>query len=108
VMVELEARQGGGTGKVFIQLSQMGAIGGAGVGIARGSPTVILGSGAILIGPNLLARIMTNPTGVKLLTTGLKIRPGTEQSIRIASRLIAMIGVPRNGEEASNVDFRTP
>jgi hypothetical protein len=63
----VESRQGGGTGAVFIQLAQAGAIPSMIYGAARGN-ALALGSGAaIWVGPSVLASAFTNPTTAKIM-----------------------------------------
>ncbi len=88
-----------GTGKMFIQLAQAGAlssaIGGALGGIAFGAPGAAVGALAgaapILITPNMLSRILTNPKALKWLTTGLTMRPGSKIATRSAFQLLGFL-----------------
>lgn len=51
-------------------------------GITRGT------AGVILLGPAVIARMMTNPLSAKLLSEGFKARIGTRQGIALTARLI--------------------
>ena len=94
-----QARQGNKTGSVFIQLSQAGAVVST-IGLASASLSgaidyqVGLGDfapgAAILLGPSILARMMTNPTAAKWIIQGMKIPAGTKESVALASRILPL------------------
>lgn len=62
----------GGGGGMIAQLTQAGAIIDLTVGLPTGQG-IKKGSGVILIGPALLGRILSTPTGAKWLSTGFKL-----------------------------------
>lgn len=62
-----QSQQGEGLGKVWIQLTQAGAAAGL---MSQGFDRT---AGAILFGPALLAQVMLDPRGVKLLQEGIKL-----------------------------------
>ena len=78
-----------GGGSMLIQLTQASAIVGL-VGVASGR--FPKSGGTILLGPWALAHLMTSPTGIKWLTTGIKtgwpIKEGTAITGRIISELV--------------------
>ena len=45
-------------------------------------------SGLILLGPAVIARMMTNPLSAKLLSEGFKAKIGTRQGVALTARLI--------------------
>lgn len=84
----IEKKQGEGTGKIFIQLSQAGAI----VGMTK--PGAIRKTAfAILGGPFVLSRVFTNPLFVKYLTATTKLPEGSPQ---IGAILTKMAGLALN------------
>jgi len=89
-----QAKQGGGTGSMFIQLAQPGAV----IGLATG--TLEPASTAILIGPAIMSRAMLNPKISKLLTEGLHASAGSEKLAGIMARLTAaMINITMTKED---------
>lgn len=57
-------------------------------GAAGASPVAILGGAAILLTPNIVARMVTNPTTAKWLAQGFSVPAGTSDSLRILSQLV--------------------
>jgi len=49
-------------------------------------------TGTILLGPYAMSRIFTSPLGIKWLTEGLTTSIGSKEAIRLAPRLIHLIG----------------
>lgn len=82
---------------VLIQLTQGGAL----MNVASapftggGGLAGLVPSGAILLSPWVVAKIMTNKMGIKWLTEGLVTRVGTKEAIKIAARLGALEGKER-------------
>lgn len=77
-------KQTEGTGRIWIQLAQASA----GIGILTGqfrTPSLI-----VLGTPEVLTRIILNPYGNKLLTTGFKLPPGSPQFMANMARLIGL------------------
>jgi len=88
-----QAEQGSGTGKMWIQLAQPGAV----VGLATGFEAL---STSILIGPALMSKAMLNPKLSKLLTEGLHAPAGSEKLSGIMARLTAaMINITMKTKE---------
>lgn len=76
---------GHGLGRMFIQLSQAGAI----IGILSGKAA---GLGIpLVVGPGLLSRVFTNPTTAKWLIQGYKLPANSPQLARVMSRLSASL-----------------
>lgn len=72
--VKLTQEKQTGTGRIFIQLKQAGALvelAGVGLGIAEGEVTPE--SVALIAGPGVIARLMVNPRTARLFTEGLTI-----------------------------------
>lgn len=96
---EREAGSGGtGTGSVFINISQAGAIGGlfaTGGALLSGEggvkTSIGIGSIAILVGPAALSRMMTNRTMVRWLTVGAASPPGSQRATRAAFVLLGQM-----------------
>ena len=72
------------------------AQGGVLVGAAQFSvdPTT---AGAIILTPQLLARVLTSKTGAKWLTTGLEASPGTKLAAQAARKIAEQLGVSLTG-----------
>jgi len=88
--VQQRAKGGGG---MLIQLTQAGSILSLPAFVAGGMTEVGAGTtGTILLGPYAMGRIFTNPLGIKWLTEGLITSAGSKEAIRIAPRLIHLIG----------------
>jgi len=87
-----------GIGNVAIQLTQVGAVMALPVQGLRGA------SSAILLGPAVMSHIMTNPTGIKLLTTGLTLPKGTEQFTKLVTRMLAVMAKEGLKPEVVNQD----
>jgi hypothetical protein len=82
--------QGSGTGAIFFNMLQAGAvagaIGGSQVAGADSSlvPVLTVGGAAVLLGPKALARIMTSRTMSNWLSIGTAATPGSQSAIRAA------------------------
>ena len=79
----------GGAIATFLGGSAGYAAGGAGGGFA--------GAGAILLGPEMLARLMTNPEAAKLFVRGLNTKIGSPQSKEIQKGLSRWLGLTPAG-----------
>lgn len=77
-----QTKQAEGLGKMWIQLTQAGAVATM-VGIGS-----MPGAGGFLLGPPLLARLMLNPTTARLLTQGYKLSANSPKIAGILARLI--------------------
>ena len=77
----IDKKQGEGTGRIFIQLTQAGAVMGIATGQFRNTSIAVLG------GPAVLARLFTNPMAVKWLTTGAKLPANSPQVVSILGKL---------------------
>lgn len=75
---------------VALSLGQAGAIWTLGSGLATLNLKKIGAGSALLIGPTQLAKLVTNPTTKRWLTTGLKAPPGSEARIRAVTRFIEL------------------
>lgn len=101
MLVDLDRGVAGGTGRVFIQLTQAGAA----IGLLTGGFT---GSSAtIMLAPPVLARIMTSPTGVKWLTTGLTAPPGSDVAVKAANNILAFMVRESEKTQAAPTEFPT-
>jgi hypothetical protein len=76
------AKQAEGTGKIFIQLSQAGAI----FGLASGTP-VKKASAMLLFAPAVLGRLFTSPRASRLFKEISKMPTGSPQAIAALGRL---------------------
>ena len=85
----LQAPTGGGGGMI-VQLTQAGAVVEIGTGLFTGQPGIRKGSGAILFGPAILGRMLSNPTATKWLSEGLLLPANTPQGAALAARLIGL------------------
>lgn len=92
-----QGKSGDATGRTFIQLSQAGAVVGT---LATGAS---LPAGAILIGPAILSKILTNPRMSRLLTMGLSPTAPTETKLRMGGRLAALLAKEGLLSEESDV-----
>lgn len=88
--VQQKAAGGGG---MLIQLTQAGAILSMPAWIMGGRAGMGAGmTGTVLLGPYAMGRIFTSPVGIKWLTEGLTASAGSREAIRLAPRLIHLIG----------------
>lgn len=78
-----QAKQAQGLGRMFIQLTQGGAIAGFATGVA------VPEAGAILLSPLAISKILLNPVTARYLTQGFKIPPSSPQAMGIIARLLA-------------------
>lgn len=80
--LRIAQRQQSGTGSVFIQMAQAGAL--------VGSPWLHLGvEGTILLGPAVLGKLLTNNTMARWLSVGMTAPAGTEAAITATTKLAA-------------------
>jgi hypothetical protein len=93
LMNSLIRQRWGGTGKMAIGLSQAGIIGGLAFGAFPP------GTAAVLFGPAVLGRIMTNPTALKWLTVGLQAKEGSQLAARAGSQLLTFMLTPTDEEK---------
>jgi len=65
--------------------------GGMGIlgGLLAGSPTTAGVGGAYLLTPVVMAKMLTSPRGIRLLTEGVRMGPGTQQAARLAAQIAA-------------------
>lgn len=86
---QTQKKQGEGTGRILIQLAQGGAL----LNVA-GNVTGLVDtgfeaeSGAIILGPPVLARLMTNPQTARWLIQGFSAPANTATSMALAGRLL--------------------
>ena len=85
LMNNLNRKPVSGVGRVGIMLTQWGAV----AGVFSGTFTVP--SGAILLGPWAMARIMASPAGARYLTRGIQTPLGSREGIRNAVYLTALL-----------------
>jgi len=81
-----KATSGGMT--MLVRLTQAGAIVGIPVGMATDEPVITYPSAFLLLGPELLARMILSPTGSKLLSTGLRAPAGSRSIGTLGTRLL--------------------
>lgn len=60
-------------------------------GIQEGDALAIAEGGALAIGPVAYAKLATDKIGAKLLTTGLKLKPGSTALVPIVTRMIKIL-----------------
>lgn len=73
-----------GTGRLFIQFTQGGAL----LNLAGGGP-LPTASALVLLAPPTMARLFTNRTIARWLTIGLKAPPGSSEAIRASAQVVA-------------------
>lgn len=78
-----------GGGGMLIQLWQGGSLAMIAGGGYFDKPGVALGGGAILFGPWVLSKMMTNPTTARYLIRGMKTPNGTKEAMTLATKLAA-------------------
>ena len=84
----IQAKQGEGTGKVWIQLAQGAAIANlAGLGPGQAKPF----SGVVILGPPALAYIMTHPVLSKWFLDGVQLPRYSSIGGALVGRLIAAL-----------------
>ena len=92
------------SGGMMIQLIQAGAIMQLGEAITTGTTAALSPiSGAALIAPPILARILTNPMTARWLVQGMKLPKGSKEMFGLAGRISAQIS-----REISNEDNINP
>lgn len=90
-----QTRVGEGTGSMFIQLKQAGAIMqlvgavGLGTGLATGSEGMQTGSAVVLIAPYVMGKMLTNPITAKWLTEGLLAQAGSSRATQLSKQIVA-------------------
>ena len=100
----IQGRQGEGTGRMLIQLTQGGAALTI-LGMAGGRGAGQAGAGAIIFGPPVLARLFTDPIAAKLLTQGLKLPKQSGYAISLGLRLSRMANkVEQKIEEEKEIE----
>jgi len=97
----------GGSGGMLIQLTQAGAVLNLGRMAVGGAPALSGESGAILIGPPILSRMLANPKWSKWLSTGIKLPKGTPAASAMATRLSRVI-MQIKREQAKEKKIETP
>ena len=100
----IQERTKEGTGKIFIQLSQAGAIMGIATGRMRKAAITILG------GPYIFSRIFTNPAMGRRLIEGLKLGNNPKAFISVMSRLSAEVGgdiLSPSGQMLPDIDYQS-
>lgn len=84
-----------GTGQIVGALGQMGAYGGAGIGLYAHDPVLAAVSLAM---PYAIGKFATSRTMMKLVTKGLKVPKGSPQARDVAKRILLLSGI--NQEDA--------
>lgn len=96
-----QARPGSTTGRMFIQLAQFGALVGAlggGVAAATGAVApenrrVVIGAPLmVLLGPEVLSRMLTNEFTSKLLIKAVRMSPGARSAAGLVGRIAQEAG----------------
>ncbi len=62
--------------------------------------------GIVALSPIGLSRILFHPQGIKWLTTGLQVSPGTETALKLSARLIALANKPTPAEASPVEELR--
>lgn len=78
-----------GGGGMLIQLWQGGALAMMVGGSYLDKPGAVAGGGAVLFGPYVLSKLMTNPTTARYLIQGMKLPQNTQSAMAIAAKLTA-------------------
>jgi hypothetical protein len=79
------------TGNMMIQMSQAGAVLGLPASMILGSPQGALTSGAILIGPAIISKALTNPSIANLLIKGVNLSADASEASGLRTRLLALL-----------------
>ena len=88
----IQNRPPGTGGGMLIQLVQANAIMALPIGIATGFESVSGTAAMALLSPPVLARLFTNKHGIQWLTKGLVTKRGSKEGIKLANRIIAIVG----------------
>ncbi len=89
----VQTRQGEGTGRMLIQLTQGGmALGLFGAGLTPEA-------GAVLLGPAVLARMFTNPIAAKWLSQGLELPASSPASAGLFGRVMGAMAESEKSNE---------
>lgn len=75
----------------------------SGVNLEENHPllgNILRGGGVLTLTPPMLARVLFSPEGIRWLTKGLAVSPGTEEAARIGSQILAR-ALPPAAAEAS-------
>jgi hypothetical protein len=75
-----------------------GAVARTSPALAAASPYALAAGTTILIAPNIVARMLTNPTTARWLTTGLQVPAGSSEAIRVISQVLPAYLAARNEE----------
>lgn len=92
---------GGGVGRVAIQLMQGGAL----INLVFSPIEALAGTpgasalAALIGGPYLASRVLTNPTMLRFMVTGFKAGPGTQQWTRMLTHLATAKATPTQDAE---------
>ena len=84
----------GGVGGTLVRIAYGGLVLGGAYGGYRqeGIPGGVVGGGAVLLSPAILAKIMVSRVGLKWLTEGLVTSRSGKEAINLSTRLLALIG----------------
>ena len=94
VIQTVQGPQATGIGKMFIQLQQARGLTQAAAGafgLASGNVGWVV---PVLLAPEVIARVMTHPKGIKWLTTGIELGPTSKAGARALGQLITAVGRP--------------
>ena len=92
-----QQRQSEGTGRILVQMTQGGALLNFGANVLGELGAIdydpelksYLASGAIILGPPALAKVMTHPQGIKWLTEGFSTPAKGKASVALAGRILS-------------------
>ena len=93
----IQDRLSTGTGGMLIQLVQGGAL----LHLVTGGPKLL--DIPILIGPEVMARIMVSKTGAKWLTEGLRMPRTAAAAIDVSAKLLAIVGGRAASAQATEI-----
>jgi hypothetical protein len=75
-------------------------------GAKEGDYLTVAGGGVLAMGPMAFARLSTNPTGIKLLTAGFSMKPGSSAVAPIAARMINLLNQMDKQEKSAQSQAR--
>lgn len=85
---QLQKRAGGGGG-MLVQLMQASGLIGVATGAATGNPELAQSGAAVLFGPYVLSKMLTNPATAKWLAQGFTTPAGSKQAAILGAKITA-------------------
>jgi hypothetical protein len=96
ILAAIQKKTGGHSGALrFVQGSAFAVSAAAPCGPGAASQALKATSGVVLVGPAVLGRLMTKPGFARLLKEGYRAKPGTQQAVVLAGRLLRNVLLAR-------------